>query len=216
MFDLEKAIAGWRSQLSTTGVNSQKILDELETHLREDIELQIRGGLEPQQAFVRSILRLGQASALQLEFEKASARFAGADKARLIFSLILIAVIVWLSLFTFARMGFSPAEWVVASAAVVSCLLVAGLWKRAVHCLPVIHNKRRRYTLETILFISGFVCSNLLCALIFPCFERNLNDKILPAIWLWAVFPIAIFLALACGIEEAARGKLSTTPSATS
>jgi hypothetical protein len=123
----------------------------------------------------------------------------------LAFSLLLAAAILWLSGFTFSMLGMSPGEWVLASSAVVSSLGVAAFWRHAVHFLPIIQNKRKRYIIEVVLFASGFVCSNLFCGFVLPYFERNLNGKILPPIWLWAVFPIALFLALAAGIEEAAR-----------
>jgi len=203
MFDLEKAISDWRHQMSRAGMTSPKILTELETHLREDIEVQMRDGLDAQQALVRSLVRLGHADALQLEFKKAGSVSTALDRSRSGFSLALIAAIVWLSGFTFEKIGFSSGEWFVASSAVIACLLIAGLWSRAVGFLPVIHNKRRRYAIEVGLFVSGFICSNLFCTFVLPFFERNLHDKILPAIWLWAVFPIALFMALAAGIEQA-------------
>jgi hypothetical protein len=203
MFDLEKAINEWRNQVSGVGVKSAKILDELETHLREDIEVQRRDGIEPEQAFVRSIVRLGHADALQLEFRKSETASTAMNKWRLALCVVLVAIIVWLSGFTFGKAGFSSGDWLVASSAVVACLLVGGFWRRAVRFLPIIHNRRKRYAIEVGFFASGFICSNLFCAFVLPYFERNLNGQILPAIWLWAVFPIAIFMALAAGIEQA-------------
>ena len=216
MFDLEKAITDWRRQMLSVGVTSSKILAELETHLREDIEIQTRGDVDAQEAFVLSIVRLGHADALQLEFAKTRAVPRIMDKVRLLFCLMFVAAIVWLSGFTFEAAGFTPSEWFVASAAVLACLLIAGFWTRAVRYLPVIYNKRRRNVIELVLFVSGIIYSNLFCTFVLPYFERNIGDKILPAIWLWAVFPIALFWALASGIEQAARDKNSISRQATS
>ena len=53
MFDLEKAIAEWRQQLAAGGVKAPELLDELESHLREDVEEQLHSGFNGEQAFCR-------------------------------------------------------------------------------------------------------------------------------------------------------------------
>jgi hypothetical protein len=216
MFDLEKAICDWRQQWAAAGIKSSEILRELENHLREDIQIQMREGFDVQKAFENSVLRLGQASVIKAEFAKAVTPCGTLDRIRATICALLIAAIVWLSGFTFATMGMSVGEWLVASSAVVTCLVVAACWTHAVRFLPVIYNRRKRYAIEVALFISGFICSNLFGAFVLPYFERNLNGKILPAIWLWLVFPIAIFMAAACGIEQAVRGGPSANRPATS
>lgn len=216
MFDLEKSLSDWRQQMSAAGVKSSEIMRELEGHLREDFEEQTRLGIDPQQAFVNAVVRLGHASALKSEFAKTGTASKVMDRFRLVFCLLLVGAIVWLSGFTFSMLGMSPGEWLVASSAVACCLVIAAFWTQAVRFLPVILNRRKRYAIELVLFATGFICSNLFCTFVLPYFERNLNGKILPAIWLWAVFPIAIFMALACGIEEAVRRQDSANQRATS
>jgi hypothetical protein len=73
MPDLDEKIAAWRRQMLTAGIKTPVPLEELESHLREDIEQQIRSGLGVQQAFETAIQRLGQASALKMEFKKVGA-----------------------------------------------------------------------------------------------------------------------------------------------
>src|ERR1044072_3724097 len=73
MPDLEEKIAEWRRQMAVGGIKSRPLLDELESHLREDVERQIRLGLSPQQAFEAAVQRIGQASALKMEFKKVGA-----------------------------------------------------------------------------------------------------------------------------------------------
>jgi hypothetical protein len=51
MFDLERAISEWRRQLAGGGIGSPDVLDELESHLREDVQQQVRLGHSPEQAF---------------------------------------------------------------------------------------------------------------------------------------------------------------------
>jgi hypothetical protein len=71
MFDLEQAISDWRRQVAAGGIQAPEVLDELESHLRDDVEQQVRSGLGVQQAFEAATRRIGQATVLQAEFDKA-------------------------------------------------------------------------------------------------------------------------------------------------
>jgi hypothetical protein len=70
MFDLEQSIADWRKQMLAAGIKTPVPLEELEIHLREDIEQQIQLGTNPQQAFESSVQRIGHADELKSEFRK--------------------------------------------------------------------------------------------------------------------------------------------------
>lgn len=70
MPDLEQLISNWRSQMLAAGIQTPVPLDELESHLREDIERQIQSGTNPQQAFENSVRQMGSVSALKNEFKK--------------------------------------------------------------------------------------------------------------------------------------------------
>jgi len=70
MFDLEKAISEWRQLMLGAGVKTEEILNELEGHLRDDIEREIRAGLSSQQAFESAAKRIGGADQLKCEFAK--------------------------------------------------------------------------------------------------------------------------------------------------
>jgi hypothetical protein len=71
MFNLETAIAEWRRQMMAAGIESREVLDELECHLRDDIEQQLRLGTEQCKAFESAAARIGEARSLRHEFEKA-------------------------------------------------------------------------------------------------------------------------------------------------
>src|SRR5262245_56685310 len=72
MFNLEHAIKSWRRQMIDAGIKSAAVLDELENHLREDVERRINCGLEPSKAFESSARRLGEATVLKNEFAAVS------------------------------------------------------------------------------------------------------------------------------------------------
>lgn len=70
MFDLEKAIADWREQMLAAGIKTPVPLEELESHLRDEIERQMKSGLSAQPAFAAAVQRIGQAHVLKREFKK--------------------------------------------------------------------------------------------------------------------------------------------------
>jgi hypothetical protein len=70
MFELDRAIAEWRRQMAGEGIKSPALLDELESHLQDDVERQVQSGTSAKEAFHAAVNRLGQPRALTNEFSK--------------------------------------------------------------------------------------------------------------------------------------------------
>ena len=70
MFNLNEEIAEWRRQMLAAGIKTPVPLNELESHLRDDVEQQMRSGLSAQQAFEAAVQGIGQAAVLECEFDK--------------------------------------------------------------------------------------------------------------------------------------------------
>jgi len=70
MFDLEQAISDWRRQMLAAGIKTPVPLEELESHLREDVEQQTQSGVPAQVAFDDAVQRIGQSDGLRTEFAK--------------------------------------------------------------------------------------------------------------------------------------------------
>ena len=70
MFDLEQSIADWRRQMLAAEIKVPVPLEELEIHLREEIERQMKSGLNEQKAFEISVEQIGQPKMLGSEFKK--------------------------------------------------------------------------------------------------------------------------------------------------
>ena len=202
MFDLERAIAEWREQLASDGISPPEVLDELESHLRDDIEQQMRSGLSPQQAFNAALQRLGRRDALKTEFKRISGRTEVLEKLMGLVGIILVGFIVWMSGYTFLQMELSPSEQIVAYAAVAFTLFTACAWRYAVPFLPVIASRGKRVTVGLICIVLGVVFSNLFCHFILPHFESH--DRQIPALGFWAVFPIALFACLGLALMMSA------------
>jgi hypothetical protein len=70
MFNLDQSITEWRQQMVAGGIKSPRVLDELESHLREEMERKVRSGSSAPEAFGVAVERMGRAAALNSEFEK--------------------------------------------------------------------------------------------------------------------------------------------------
>jgi hypothetical protein len=70
MFDLNEAIRQWRQRMSAGGLQTPAVLDELESHLRDDLEAQVRSGSAAEPAFQAAVQRIGQPATLDCEFKK--------------------------------------------------------------------------------------------------------------------------------------------------
>ena len=119
MFDLEQSIAEWRRGMLAAGIKSPVPLDELESHLRDDIEQQMRSGINAEPAFAAAIQRIGQPGVLKTEFKQARQQKCNARSSwRGLwfggFGLVLTAMLNVAGLFIFHRSSsivFSDKWW---------------------------------------------------------------------------------------------------------
>ena len=70
MFDLNEAVTSWRRRMLESGVRERIVLDELEAHLRDEIEQLGSEGLGPADAFAEAERRMGDSQTLNEEFAK--------------------------------------------------------------------------------------------------------------------------------------------------
>ena len=111
MFDLNERINEWRGGLSASGTFSEQDLNELESHLREEIHNLTDSKLSAEEAFLVATHRLGQAGSLTAEFAKING--LGILKTRLFW--MVAGVLAYM-----LTMGF-------AAAASQACVFLAGI-----------------------------------------------------------------------------------------
>jgi hypothetical protein len=75
MFNLDQQIDHWKSAFAKKVVCSSDDLQELESHLREDIAALVAIGRSEQEAFSESVSRLGDPDEISEEFAKVEGRF---------------------------------------------------------------------------------------------------------------------------------------------
>jgi hypothetical protein len=69
MFDLEQAVHQWRQDFAVA-LKSPEAIDELESHLREELQRRIQSGEHPEQAFRAALREIGEIDLLKSEFAK--------------------------------------------------------------------------------------------------------------------------------------------------
>src|SRR5439155_103786 len=70
MHNLEQLIAEWRKTMMTAHNIGRETLDELENHLREDVDQLVQSGMAEPEAFQRAVTQLGGARTMASEFQK--------------------------------------------------------------------------------------------------------------------------------------------------
>ena len=213
MFDLEKAIADWRQQLLTAGIQTPAPLEELEAHLREEIEQQMESALSEQDAFTSAVQKLGPADTVQNEFMKVDTIHSALKWKLMEIGLTLATILVPL---LFAGIVLKRASFIDMTAAEqLSCLaalaafsLLAWSGRLGHRLLPVIQNRRIR---DVILFsccVPLMLWWVVFFRLIVPRHDFTMGEFLVA--FSWAFFtPAGACIGLHWGIETAARKKVA-------
>ncbi|HXP62698.1 MAG TPA: permease prefix domain 1-containing protein [Dongiaceae bacterium] len=104
MFNVDEAITAWRHQMAAGGIKAPEVLDELESHLRDDVEEQVWSGASQESAFEAAARRIGKSKALKNEFGKVNRHGAWGLRANPAALSILAA---WLILMGLGNMNLS-------------------------------------------------------------------------------------------------------------
>lgn len=189
--------------MTAGGIKKPAVVDELESHLREEIERQMRVGANEERAFTVAAQKIGPANALKTEFRKnGSAPLL--EKLMIAIAVLVAAFGVFLTCVTLLFCYSGWGDRLVGFVALGLILLIIFGWPRIIPRLPVISNKHKRLAIELACFFGGFGICTLYVQLIVRPLERP--DQIgAPVIVFWGLIPIAAGIGLAKAIEEAAR-----------
>jgi hypothetical protein len=217
MFNLEQAIADWRRQMLAAGIKTPVPMEELEGHLRDDVEQQMKLGSNARQAFEEAVQRIGQAPELKREFKKVSAPMEMQKIVKLA-GVICVGIALFCPLFIFLpllldhRFFFVPKMLSVAVYATTVTTIVLS-WKYNHKFLPVIRNQLVRRAV-------GMACYGACLLWIrfglfrFPPGGSHPLSLLLPLLVFgleWTV--IAILGGVGRGLEKAAHTQIATIDS---
>lgn len=206
MFDLKESIAQWRRRMLAAGINTPVPLEELESHLRDEIERQTKSGRGEAEAFESAVQKIGPARAVQNEFEKVEQTEEERNwKEGQIWTvailgllqLILIGAVLFNSDMTLGQRMSSLT-------AIAASILLVVVGRLSYRIFPVIRARRSR---TAITFIS--VAPVIIWSLIFPRFfltghEFPFGQWLATVLW-GSCSPLGVYLGLIWGIETAAR-----------
>jgi hypothetical protein len=209
MSDLDLAIKEWRQRMTAGGIKSAATLDELESHLREDVQRRLQSAEPIQPAFESAVQQIGKPEALRREF-------AEADKASPLrgwnwlvaacfaFPLICLSrrALVTTKLFGVWYWDWTAQERVLGCTAVGLFVLAVASWPFSHRILPAIADRRKR-----ILLI-------IACSAAGPLWYAFVPDFVLPVhletgrfllTMLWLMVPCVILPGVIYGLEQASR-----------
>lgn len=215
MFDLEQSIKEWRRQMLAAGVKTPVPLEELECHLREDVEQQAKAGLSEAEAFTGAVQKIGQAQAVKKEFEKVE-EIAKARRRKFVdvfvmgfatvFPLWLGDSVYFKTVGYFKTGGFSQAiasdrNSALAAVALFGLLFWGG--RLGYRLLPAIRSKRTGEVLFGSSVVSVIIWWVVFLNLIVPRYDFTCDEFI--TVFLWGFLTPAGLAFGLCWGREAAR-----------
>jgi peptidoglycan/LPS O-acetylase OafA/YrhL len=211
MFNLEQAIVAWREQMLTAGIKTPVPLEELESHLREEIERQIQSGLNPKQAFELAVHKIGRVYVLQTEFSKVDDGEKAGRWERWLAIIIAVGVVIPLGIYGFFKNDMSLG-WRLAGFTdlAVICLAVLGC-RRINQFFPVLPDKRVRMVIGLTFGLVSLTGIVVFMNFVLPNVELTVGQ--LTVVVLWALTLMAALGAVWAGLEEAARRQSTTVNS---
>ena len=213
MFNLEQAIADWRKQMLAAGIHTPVPLEELEIHLREEIERQMKTGLNPQDAFTSAVQKLGSGRVVKTEFEKVEetmdARKWKLKEAFLMVFTILLPLFVGggvLKRASFADMTAAEEMSTLAAVAAFSLFAWAGRLSHGV--FPVVASRQIRIAIGALGSLLVALWWIVFLRLIVPHHDFTVSQFLVA--FSWAYFPPGgAWVGLFWGMEAAARKRSS-------
>jgi hypothetical protein len=212
MFNLDQAISEWRQRMLAAGIKTPVPLEELENHLRDDVEWQMKSGLTEQKAFEIAVERIGQASSLNREFKKVSStdrtlqrKWASRICAAVlgIYSLAVAWILSTHDLTFNERMsGFASLGTVLVSVSLILQIIP--------RLFPVIANRSIHSAVGVIGAISGAGWFLAFAYLILP--RYNFTPGQLLVTIFWAAVPMLVWPAVAVlGLDKSESQQFGTT-----
>jgi len=217
MFDLKQSVNDWRHRMLAAGIQTPVPLEELESHLREEIGRLVESGLDEQNAFRAAVQKMGAGQAIQNEFEKAG----GAQRGRLwmlyevfflVFALLYPILVGTLAFYVkngrFSEMTSGQQMSSLGAAATLSFFTLGMRW--ICGKLPVVYTRR---IIKEAILVSMVIWLLALVALdaegILPLYDYSDGQKGVVSLWASAV-PFGILFGWAWGYANATRKKVAT------
>src|SRR5579859_3651643 len=196
MFNLDRAITGWRRQMLAAGIKAPEVLTELESHLIDDFQQQIQDGASEQKAFDAAVQRLGHASVLKAEFRKKD------ESARLRLKSTVLAgnglFYLGTAAYSLVTHEFTAQERLLGFAALAFSIFACAGSQRAARRVRVERRTLTAIGVASVMLGAGWLTCFIL--VILPHLDFTLSQLVV--VLLWALVPTAAGGAFQLGLEE--------------
>ena len=204
MFNVDQAIAEWQRQMLAAGIKTPVPLEELESHLREDVEEQMRSGVNASEAFEAAVQRVGQASALKAEFKKVrGTKDEQSQKFMRLYCVVFPILYSLMCTYGLLKIEMNLTERLLGFTAVALAALPIWSTPYLHQLLPVIRNRQVRMAIQIIGILSWLVCGVLFMTVVLPRLNLTMSQFMVTVLWLMT--PVATISGIAYGLGEAAR-----------
>jgi hypothetical protein len=205
MFNLNQAVGEWRQRLAAGGIKSSEVLDELENHLRDDVEEQVGSGADLEKAFDAAVRRMGPAKTLVKEFAKSDAPVGNLRRTFLrIFYFCCTAAAILIEAWTLITFELSPLQRVTGACAFA-------LFALYLLCLPFLRWWRLGVSqprLVGLMKAAGIIVPLwTFWALLTALRVIHVEIDIIPAMVMWSLCVAYGLTALACGFQSGYGGE---------
>jgi len=214
MFDLEKSISEWRKQMLAAGIKSPVPMEELEIHLREEMDRQLRSGVALDEAFACADKAVGPAVALEKEFRKVEELLA--------VKLVKLVGIAFVGIAGFFSLMIAPQLFHHAAGIVPRFLALAIVtatvlsWRYNYKILPSIGSSWVRAAIGALCCAAAMVWMRCFCIYLLPGIVVGMVGQDQFPGWYFLAFLgafaiVAILAGVGYGLEKAARGSKPIT-----
>jgi hypothetical protein len=205
MFNLEQGIADWRRKFKAEGLKISVVLDELESHLRDEVDALLQTGINEQQAFEAAVARIGDVQTLKGEFAREQRLKTAILVAAMGAYVLVTSVPVLFKLGSFADVTSGQQRWALAAVVVTVIGFFAGRFVGRL--LPEV-SKRVRLIITAVGILLLSVWLTMFYHHAMTRAEWDMSQLVVAL--LWAMSPIPLFSIL-IGMEEAAANRTSKT-----
>lgn len=184
-----------------------RLLEELEAHLREEIERQMNSGLSTENAFQMAVHQMGKAVMLNNEFKKNGGAAAWLERLMTGVCAVFVAFIVLMGSLAVAVAYSGLVDRVLAATAMLGGVIIACRWKHLVRLLPLIADRRKRWTAGLTCIACGFAIPSFIGDVVLP---HRMESPFSPTeSWLFLLLTVLICAGLGLLLNERQREALS-------
>jgi uncharacterized membrane protein YeiB len=201
MFNLEPSISEWRRQMLVAGIKSPVPLEELEAHLREEIERQVMSGIHEQMAFSNAVGMMGNAEPLKEQFKRAQAVDISKQRkfAANFYSAVLMFYVL-ATIYAMTRNNLSVFEWCLGIAAQLALLALSWVcWRQVPIWSSAMSNRSLQSAVGLMGGISGAIWFLAFAYFILPHCDFTTGELMVALSWAMVptlILPEAAFLLL--------------------